>query len=56
MGEVVALDIVIDKDAEVNDEALISYCKEYLANFKVPQFIYKVQEIVMTGSGKVKRD
>lgn len=55
MGEVVALDIVTEKDTEVNDEALISYCRQYLANFKVPQFIYKVQEIVMTGSGKVKR-
>ncbi len=56
MGEVVALDIVTERDSTIDDEALITYCKQYLANFKVPQFIYRVQEIAMTGSGKVKRN
>jgi long-chain acyl-CoA synthetase len=55
LGEVVAIDIVADKNTAIDNEALLNYCKKYLANFKVPQFVYQVEAITLTGSGKVKR-
>ncbi|HXU27054.1 MAG TPA: fatty acid--CoA ligase family protein, partial [Bacteroidia bacterium] len=55
MGEVVAVDIVIDKGVTIDKETLRNYCKQTLSSFKLPQFINVVDKIEMTDSGKVKR-
>jgi len=55
MGEVVAVDIIIEKDAIIDIEELRNYCKQTLSSFKLPQFINVVDKIEMTNSGKVKR-
>ncbi|HXD92098.1 MAG TPA: class I adenylate-forming enzyme family protein [Bacteroidia bacterium] len=55
MGEVVAVDIIIEKDAIIDIEELRNYCKQTLSSFKLPQFINVVDKIEMTDSGKVKR-
>ena len=58
MGEVVALDIVIDHTliTDIDTEDLITFCRQYLASFKVPQSVKVVDELLLTGSGKVKRE
>jgi acyl-CoA synthetase (AMP-forming)/AMP-acid ligase II len=55
MGEVVALEIVVTAGQPVDNEALIQYCSKYLTGYKLPQFIYQVERIETTGSGKVRR-
>jgi len=55
LGEVVAIDIVIEKNIVIDKEHLRNYCKQKLSTFKLPQFINMVDEIDMTNSGKIKR-
>jgi len=55
MGEVVGLEIVIEPETQIDTEALISYCRQSLSSFKVPQFVSVVDKIEITGSGKIKR-
>ena len=55
MGEVVAVEIEVEKNQEIDKEALIMYCRKKLSAFKLPQFITIVDEIELTGSGKIKR-
>lgn len=54
-GEVVAADVELKKDAPLDEDALLAYCRKQLSGFKVPQQITIVTVIEMTGSGKVKR-
>jgi acyl-coenzyme A synthetase/AMP-(fatty) acid ligase len=55
LGEVVAIDVIIDKNINFDKEKLRNYCKQHLSTFKLPQFINIVDEIDMTDSGKIKR-
>lgn len=55
VGEIVAAEIVLQGALQFDEEALIRFCRMKLASFKIPQKITVVQQIVMTGSGKVKR-
>lgn len=55
MGEVVAVDIMVNEGIDIDTEALRNYCKLSLSSFKLPQFINVVTEIEMTDSGKIKR-
>jgi acyl-CoA synthetase (AMP-forming)/AMP-acid ligase II len=55
LGEVVAVNIVAEKDKIIDPEELRIYCKQKLSDFKLPQFITIVDDIEMTDSGKIKR-
>lgn len=55
LGEVVAADIMLQNATGFNEEELIRHCHKMLSSFKVPHRIKIVDEIEMTGSGKVKR-
>lgn len=55
MGEVVAVEIEIEPNIEIDKEELISFCRKKLSSFKLPQYITIVNEIEKTGSGKIKR-
>jgi len=55
LGEVVAVDIIVEKGIIIDEESLRNYCKQMLSAFKLPQFINIVDEIEMTDSGKIKR-
>jgi fatty-acyl-CoA synthase len=37
------------------EEEIINYCKMNLANFKVPRYIWFVDEYPMTQSGKIQK-
>ncbi len=52
-GEIVEAEVIAKANADI--EEIITHCRKYLSPFKVPQRIQIVDEIEMTGSGKVKR-
>jgi long-chain acyl-CoA synthetase len=46
---------VVVPAAELSDRELIQYCRERLANFKVPQIVERREEIPTSPLGKVLR-
>ncbi|HWZ23073.1 MAG TPA: class I adenylate-forming enzyme family protein [Cytophagaceae bacterium] len=55
MGEIVEANVVLKPNAEANADVLMTWCRQRLSAYKVPQVIRFVDSIEMTGSGKVKR-
>lgn len=53
LGEVVAADVVLEEE-NIDTEAIINHCRQYLSPYKVPQFVRAVEQLDMTASGKVK--
>ena len=52
-GEEPAACVVLNED--ITSQALVKYCREHLADFKVPKNIHIVDEIPKTATGKVQR-
>jgi acyl-CoA synthetase (AMP-forming)/AMP-acid ligase II len=52
-GEEVAAAVVLQ--AEVDQRALTDFCRQHLADFKVPRQVYFVTEIPRTATGKIQR-
>lgn len=52
-GEVPAAMVVPKGDALLTEEALLTFCRERLARFKVPKTIQLLSELPKTGSGKI---
>ena len=42
-------------DEEVDEESLVAWCRDHMANYKVPRHIEFVTELPLTASGKVQR-
>jgi len=55
MGEIVSAELVLREATEKDAEAIISYCRERLTTYKIPQKIKFVDSLEMTDSGKLKR-
>ena len=55
LGEVVAVEIEVENEVQIDTEDLINYCRKTLSSFKLPQFIIIVDEIEKTVSGKIIR-
>ena len=55
MGEMVMAEVILEEGTSPDKEALIKFCRERLITYKVPQKIVFVEELPMTGSGKLKR-
>ena len=55
LGEVVEAAIIIQDGMSISESEVINFCKEKLADFKVPKKIYFVKEMPMTASGKVQK-
>jgi acyl-CoA synthetase (AMP-forming)/AMP-acid ligase II len=55
MGEVGHAVIVPKPGAVRDDKALISWCREQMANYKVPRTVEWVDELPVNASGKVQR-
>ena len=59
LGEVCAAFVISNGLQEVSTEALMAWCKERCANFKVPKylaFVESFEHIGMTGSSKVQKN
>ncbi|MGC2191356.1 MAG: acyl--CoA ligase [Candidatus Dormiibacterota bacterium] len=52
-GEEVAAAVVLSSPTD--EKALLAYCREHLAEFKVPSHLYLVEAIPRTATGKVQR-
>lgn len=49
--EVAAL--VTMSEGNIDEQGLIEYLKERLAQFKIPKYVFQIKEFPMTGSGKI---
>ncbi|MGA1848307.1 MAG: AMP-binding protein, partial [Thermoplasmatota archaeon] len=54
-GEVGLAAVKLVKGMRATEEEIINYCKMNLANFKVPKYIWFVDDYPMTQSGKVQK-
>jgi acyl-CoA synthetase (AMP-forming)/AMP-acid ligase II len=54
-GEIVEAEIVLRNSVDKNPEEIISFCRERLVPYKVPQRVFIVKEISKTITGKVRR-
>ena len=54
-GEVGMAFVVPAPGSQVTSEAVIDWCREHMANYKVPRRIEIVDELPMTPSGKVQK-
>ena len=55
MGEVGHAYVVLRPDATLDEPTLIAWCRENMANYKVPRRVHFVTELPTTASGKVQR-
>lgn len=55
LGEEVAAAVVLHESTDADESALIKYCRESLAEYKVPKKIYLVKSIPTTATGKIRR-
>jgi acyl-CoA synthetase (AMP-forming)/AMP-acid ligase II len=56
MGEVGMAFIVPEADAPLTEESVIAWCRENMANYKVPRRVALVDELPMNASGKVLKN
>jgi fatty-acyl-CoA synthase len=54
-GETVAAAVRANGDAPPSSEALIAWCADALAKFKVPRYVRFVDDFPMTASGKIQK-
>lgn len=55
MGQIIQAEIVVNDIEVVNTETVLSYCRERLSTFKIPQKLVIVDSLPMTKTGKVQR-
>lgn len=55
MGEVGAAFVELKEGQTISDQEIIDFCKERLANFKIPKYVIFTNDFPMTTSGKVQR-
>ncbi len=54
-GEVAHAYVVLARGCEGDTDALLSYCGEHLAAYKVPRAVHYVESLPTTSSGKLMR-
>ncbi|MFC2093379.1 long-chain-fatty-acid--CoA ligase [Bacteroidota bacterium] len=52
-GEKIIATVVLKREKNTNDKNIIDFCREHLADFKVPKRIVFVDELPKTGSNKI---
>jgi len=55
MGEIVCAEVVLVKNAVLDVEEVLRFCRTELSTYKVPQRLKQVEHITQTQSGKLKR-
>lgn len=53
MGEVGAAFVVVRAEREISRDSLALWCREHMANYKVPKYFYFVDSLPLNDSGKV---
>jgi acyl-CoA synthetase (AMP-forming)/AMP-acid ligase II len=54
-GEKIIAAVVLKSGKSTNDKNIIDFCKEHLADFKVPKRIVFLEELPKTGSNKISK-
>ena len=54
-GEAV-IAVIVSDGSIVNEEKIISICKDRLANFKVPKRIYFIEDLPRNAMGKIQKN
>lgn len=54
-GQRVAAMVALEADAALSEEALLAYCRQRLAGYKLPRRVALVEALPLTASGKVAR-
>ncbi|MDP3434184.1 MAG: AMP-binding protein [Bacteroidota bacterium] len=54
-GEQVGAFVKLKADQELTEEAVQEFCRGKIARYKIPQFIFFVNEFPMTASGKIQK-
>jgi len=54
-GEEVTAFIVLRDEETLNEEELIDYCKEHLADYKCPRKVFFVDDLPKTATGKIQK-
>ena len=54
-GEDVAAFIIPKLDVNLTPEDVRDYCKDKIAKYKIPRYVFSVDEYPLTGSGKIQK-
>lgn len=54
-GEVPALYAVLKDGEKMTEDEMIDYCKQKMASYKVPRFVYFIDEIPKSATGKIMK-
>lgn len=55
MGQVIEAEIVVEPGANIDVEAVLTFCRKRLSAFKAPQKLTIVESLPMTATGKLQR-
>jgi len=55
LGEVGRAFVIPRAGVQVDEASIIAWCREHMANYKVPRTVVLVDELPLTASGKVQR-
>ena len=55
MGQIIQAEVVVNGLEEIDTERVLSFCRERLSTFKIPQKLLVVENLPMTNTGKVQR-
>ncbi len=54
-GEEVGAFVKVKKDQKLTEEEILDFCRGKIARFKIPKYIFFVNEFPMTASGKIQK-
>jgi long-chain acyl-CoA synthetase len=54
-GQIIIAEIVLEANIVLDEEAVLTFCRQQLSPFKIPQRLMVVDELPITGSGKLIR-
>jgi fatty-acyl-CoA synthase len=54
-GEEVAAFVVLNADSRLTEEEVQDYCRGKISRFKIPKYVFFVDDFPMTGSGKIQK-
>jgi long-chain acyl-CoA synthetase len=54
-GELAKAFVVLKPGQTATEDEILSFCREHMANYKVPKGVYFVEDVPKTSTGKIMR-
>ena len=54
-GEAVGAFIILREGVDMHESDVREFCKNKIARYKIPKYIFFIKEFPMTGSGKIQK-